>query len=76
MILWKKYNVNILEITYKVLGLPTSSLNCKHCFHQTPDLGGVSGKEAPALVARDESVPGGSPKWIDVDASARPEKES
>ena len=48
----------------------------EHCFHQTPDLGSVSGKEAPALVARDESVPGGSPKWIDVDASARPEKES
>ena len=47
----------------------------EHCFHQTPDLGGVSGKEAPALVARDESVPGGSPEWINVNASARPEKE-
>ena len=48
---------------------------CKHCCQQSPDLGGVSGKETPALVARDESVPGGSPEWIDVDASARPEKE-
>ena len=49
---------------------------CKHCCQQSPDLGSVSGKETPALVARDESIPGGSPEWIDVDASARPEKES